>query len=215
VEDAAFIARLRGGDETAYRDLISRRHVAMVRLAMVFCRIRETAEEVVQETWITVFTGLDTYTGEGSLPSWISGIVVNKARIRAVRDRRMVNFSDLAAAEAGPDAADLDPGWFSGAGRWAEPPAAWSGITPETEASDRQLLLHLSEAIDALPPAQRAAVLLRDVQGTAPAEICQMLEITEGNLRVLLHRARLALRARIDALITPARFTAGGGGNSL
>lgn len=202
MEDPRYIQRLRDGDQAAYRDLVRRHHTGFVRLARVFCRIHATAEEVVQDTWIAVLTGIGGYSGDAPLKAWISGIVVNKARSRAVRDGRIRSFSDFAGHDD-QDANGLDPERFTANGAWAEPPAPWDGLTPEREASDRELLGHLAEAIETLPEAQRAVVLLRDVEGVEPAEICRMLEITEGNLRVLLHRARTRLRAAVEARVAP------------
>jgi RNA polymerase sigma-70 factor (ECF subfamily) len=208
-EDADFVARLRAGDQNAYRALVRRHHTGFVRLARVFCRIQATAEEVVQDAWIAVLTGIGGYSGEAPLKAWISGIVVNKARTRAVRDGRMRSFSDFARSD-GEDATGLDPERFAANGAWAEPPAPWDGLTPEREAADRELLGHLSTEIEALPEAQRAVVLMRDVEGVEPAEICRLLGITDGNLRVLLHRARTRLRAAIEARLVPARGPGGG-----
>ena len=208
-EDAAFVARLRAGDQGSYRELVRRHHTGLVRLARVFCRVHATAEEVVQETWIAVLTGIGGYSGEAPLRAWISGIVVNKARSRAVRDGRVRSFSDF-AGRGDDDANGLDPERFTAAGSWADPPALWDGPTPERAAADRELLQHLAEEIESLPEAQRAVVLLRDVEGVDPTEICRMLGITDGNLRVLLHRARTKLRAAIEARMLPARGAIGG-----
>lgn len=198
MEDAAFIARLQNGDEAAYRDLVGRRHSGLVRLAQSFCGTRATAEEVVQETWVTVLTNLDTYSGISPFGAWLAGIVVNKARQRAVRDSRVRNFSDMAVATADGDDGDVDADRFGGDGSWTSPPMPWDGITPEREVGDRQLLALAAEAIESLPPSQKAVVLLRDVEGQDPAEICRILGISEGNMRVMLHRGRARLRAIIE-----------------
>jgi RNA polymerase sigma-70 factor (ECF subfamily) len=210
IEDSAFLARLRAGEQTAFRDLVRQHHTGFVRLARVFCRVHATAEEVVQESWIAVLTGIGAYAGEAPLKAWISGIVVNKARSRAVRDGRIRSFSDF-AGQNDEEANGLDVERFTANGAWAEPPAPWDGLTPEREAADRELLGHLAEAIEMLPEAQRAVVLLRDVEGVEPAEICRMLAISEGNLRVLLHRARTRLRAAIDIRLAPVRVPEKGG----
>lgn len=208
-EDAAFVARLRAGDQNAYRALVRRHHTGLVRLARVFCRVQATAEEVVQDAWIAVLTGIGGYSGEAPLKTWISGIVVNKARTRAVRDGRMRSFSDFVRQDDA-EANGLDPERFTANGAWAEPPAPWDGLTPEREAADREVLGYLAAEIETLPEAQRAVVLLRDVEGVEPAEICRMLGISGGNLRVLLHRARTRLRAAVEARLVPARGTGGG-----
>ncbi len=200
-EDAALLPRLRAGEEAACRELVRRHHGRLVRLAGVFTGARARAEEAVQDAWVVVVTGLDGYSGEAPLGGWITGIVMNKARTRAARDGRVVSFSDMARSEAGGPA--VDPERFSPNGHWAERFSAWSALTPEREAGDRQLLSRIGEALEALPPAQRAVVLLRDVEGQEPAAICRELGITEANMRVLLHRARVRLRDAAAALVEP------------
>lgn len=201
-ESEDFVARLRRGDQSAFRSLIVQHHAGLVRLARSFCKIEATAEEVVQDAWLAVVTGLDSFTGEAPIRSWVAAIVVNKAKTRAVRDARVSNFSDLQSAFDGEDSGfDLDR--FASDGAWLQPPQPWQGVTPERIVAGRQLAAHVGEQIDLLPPNQRAAVLLRDVQGLDPKEICATLQISEGHLRVLLHRARTRLRAAVEELIAP------------
>lgn len=200
-EDAALLPRLRAGEEAAFRALVRRHHARLVRLAAVFTGSRARAEEAVQDSWVAVVTGLDGYSGEAPLGAWITGIVVNKARTRAARDGRVAPFADLARSEAEGPA--LDPERFMPDGHWAERLLPWSSLTPEREAGDRQLLARIGEVLETLPPAQRAVVLLRDVECQEPAAICQALGITESNMRVLLHRARNRLRDAAAALVEP------------
>lgn len=199
-EDSGLVDRLRRGDEAAYREVVRLHHAGLVRLAQAFCGVRATAEEVVQDAWVAVFTGIEGYVGAAPLRSWIAGIVVNLARKRGVRDGRMRSFSDLARQEAADGVSAPDSDRFRADGGWADPPAPWDGLTPEREVGGRQMLEHLAAAVEALPPAQRAVVLLCDVDGHDTAEVCRMLGITHGNMRVLLHRARTRLRARMEAL---------------
>lgn len=208
-EDKAFVERLRAGDERAYRELVRRHHGSLVRLAKVFCYLQASAEEVVQDSWLAMVTKLDTYSGEAPLRSWICGIVVNKARTRAKRDGRMRSFSEFIREgdEDGETGLDLDR--FASGGVWTDPPLPWDGITPEREVAGRQLVEHLAVALEKLPPAQRAVVLMRDVEGVAPEQICQMLDTSEANLRVLLHRARTKLRAAMEAVVAPPRRKTG------
>ena len=201
-EDAALLPRLCAGEEAAFRALVRRHHARLVRLAAVFTGGRARAEEAVQDAWVAVVTGLDGYSGEAPLGAWISGIVVNKARTRAARDGRVVSFADLGRSEAEGPA--LEPERFLPDGHWAERVLPWASLTPEREAGDRQLLARIGEVLETLPPAQRAVVLLRDVECQEPAAICATLGITEANMRVLLHRARTRLRDAAAALIEPA-----------
>ena len=201
-ETAEFIARLRAGDQAAFRTLVTRHHAALVRLARSFCRIEATAEEVVQEAWLAVVTGLDSFTGAAPLRSWIAAIVVNKARTRAVRDARVRNFSDLRSSFDGDENGGFDLDRFAQSGAWMDPPLPWQGVTPERIFAGRQLVALVAEHLDRLPPNQRAAVLLRDVQGLDAKEVCEALGVTEVHLRVLLHRARTRLRAAVNTIVS-------------
>jgi len=204
MEDQAFVTRLRNGDEVAYRALVNLRHAGLVRLAKSFCGNRATAEEVVQDTWVAVLTSLDTYSGTAPLRSWIAGIVVNKARKRAVRDDRVRPFSDFAIATADREVDDVDADRFAGDGTWAVPPAPWDGLTPERQVGSRQLLTIAAEALETLPPMQKAVILLRDAEQQEPEEICRILEISQGNMRVMLHRGRARIRAAVERRTAPA-----------
>jgi RNA polymerase sigma-70 factor (ECF subfamily) len=215
--DTALLLRLRAGDEAAFRDLVRAQQGRLLRLARGFCRgSRATAEEVVQESWLAVITGLHRYTGEAPLSAWIAGIVVNKARTRAARDGRMVVFSDFAAGAEGDNGLDADR--FRADGHWTEAIAPWDEDTPERRAGEREMMEHLAVALETLPPAQRTVVMLRDVEGHDGAEVCRMLDLTEGNMRVLLHRGRTRLRAALETAMRPAHVTdrraAGPGGGA-
>jgi RNA polymerase sigma-70 factor (ECF subfamily) len=203
MEDQAFITRLRNGDEAAYREMITLRHAGLVRLAKSFCRSQASAEEVVQDAWVTVLTNLDTYSGAAPLRAWIAGIVVNKARQRAVRDDRIRPFSDLTVTGSDGDDDNVDADRFGGDGSWTSPPMPWDGITPEREIGGREMLAIASEALETLPPTQKAVVLLRDVEQRDPDEICRILEISEGNMRVMLHRGRARIRAAVERHAAP------------
>jgi RNA polymerase sigma-70 factor (ECF subfamily) len=194
------LAQLRAGDTTAYRTLVRDNHAGLVRLARSFCRNLATAEEVVQDSWLAVVRGLDGFTGASQLKTWIASIVVNKARTRAVRDARMRSFADMQGSFDGEGGPGFDLDRFAQSGAWIDPPLPWQGVTPERVVAGRQLMAHVADHLDRLPANQRAAVLLRDVQGLDPREVCAALEITEGHLRVLLHRARTRLRAALEAM---------------
>jgi RNA polymerase sigma-70 factor (ECF subfamily) len=198
--DEYLVRRLQGGDERALSALVGRHHLAMVRVARLYARQRETAEEVVQDAWIAVIEGIAGFEARASFKSWVLTIVANKARTRARRDGRTVLLDDLGEGEPG-----LDPDRFDAAGHWARPVGAWDEMTPERLAGDRELVAKLGEALDRLPPAQRAAVLLRDVEGLSTLQACNILGVAETNLRVLLHRARTRLRVVLEDLLAPDR----------
>jgi RNA polymerase sigma-70 factor, ECF subfamily len=196
----ALLERLRAGDEAAFRELFRRHHASFVALAQTVVRERAAAEEAVQDAWVAIVTGLDRFEGRSSLSTWMTGIVLNRARSRAVRDGRLRPFSDLAREETqGPT---FDPDRFVADGHWAEPIALWDTLDPERIVAGRELWRHVAQALDALPPAQRAVVILRDLEGRSADEIASTLGLTPGNCRVLLHRARAHLRDAVDRLVS-------------
>ena len=203
-EDHALVKRLREGDESAFVELIDRYGPMMLRVAQMYVRDRATAEEVVQETWLAVLNGIDRFEERSSLKTWIFRILTNRAKTRGERDGRVVPFSSLAGAEAEENEPSVDPDRFLGAdsrtpGAWAAPPRAW----PEDAVLDKEALGVIEMAIDKLPEAQREVILLRDVEGWTPMEVSDALEITDGNQRVLLHRARTKVRAALELYLDP------------
>ncbi len=192
------LAALRAGDEQAFLSLVSRHHRAMIRLASLYVRSTATAEEVVQETWIGVLRGLDRFEARSSLRSWIFGILVNSARTHAAREARSVPLSSL-EREVEEDAPSVDPDRFLGddhrlAGNWADPPQPW----PDASVESQEVLALVREAMATLPEAQRTVMSLRDVDGWDSGEVCEALGISEGNQRVLLHRARSRVRGYLE-----------------
>lgn len=200
------VARLRRGDESAFRDFISRHHGNMIGLALSYVQVRATAEEVVQDTWLAAIERLRQFEGRSSLKTWVFAILTNKAQTRAVRDGRISLFSEIDSELASDDPA-VDPARFTPAGSWRTPPRAFDEITPERIAADRELLLHIRSALDNLPKAQRAVIILRDVEGLSPDEVCNILGISESNHRVLLHRGRAKLRNHLETLLAPKGAT--------
>ena len=187
------VERLVAGERAAFEEVYRRHNAAMVRMCAGFVRNHATAEELVQETWIAVLKNIGGFEGRSSLAGWIYTILLNKARSRLRRDGRNVSF-DESGEDNGLQAA------FDGRGRWKDMPELWDEITPERIVAGRKVLEHVNAAIEALPSAQRAVLILRGQQGLDTAEVCAILEISEGNVRVLLHRARLAVRAALDRL---------------
>jgi RNA polymerase sigma-70 factor (ECF subfamily) len=173
----------------------------MVRLARSFVATRAAAEDVVQDTWLAVIEGLGNFEQRSSLKSWIFGILVNKARTRGVRDRRMMVFSDFASPGETSEPI-VDPARFNAAGYWTDPPLPWDELDPERVVAGQQLWAHLASAIDDLPPAQRAVIIMRDVEGHDSEETCHILGVSDVNQRVLLHRARAKLRQIVEKLVS-------------
>jgi RNA polymerase sigma-70 factor, ECF subfamily len=198
-DDAAIVERLREGDETAFAELIDRYGATMLRVARMFVKDRASAEEVVQETWLAVLNGIDRFEGRSSLKTWIFRILTNRAKTRGERDSRSLPFSALAGAEPEADEPAVDPDRFLGPdsatpGAWAAPPREW----PEERVLAGETLGVIESAIKMLPEAQREVIRLRDVEGWSPMEVTDALEISDGNQRVLLHRARSKVRAALE-----------------
>lgn len=198
-EDARLLTSLRAGHESAFRELVTRHQGPLKRFA-VACGARDAvAEEVVQETWLAALEGLDRFEGRSSLRGWLFGIVKNLARKRAVREKRMVPVSSLA-----PDSTEgplVDPARFQGddgcwPNHWAAPPRPWED--PERRLASLEARELLRKAIATLPPRHRIVLGLRDVEGLPPEEVCDLLEISAENQRVLLHRGRTALRKKLE-----------------
>lgn len=195
--DSALIRQLRVGDEAAFVGLVDRYHGRLIRLAMVFVSIRSVAEEVVQETWLGVINGIGAFEGRSTLKTWIFRILCNRAKTRGVRESRSTPFSALAdRGELGEPT--VPPERFRSIGTWAQAPRCWDDDTPEKLVLRKETMALLMRAIHALPSNQRAVVMLRDVEGLPSKEICDLLEISESNHRVLLHRGRSKLRLAIE-----------------
>jgi RNA polymerase sigma-70 factor, ECF subfamily len=196
--EQALVRALVAGEERAFNELVGRYHRSLVRLARNFVRSDALAEEVAQDTWCAVMTGIERFQGRSSLKTWIFSICVNKARTRAERERRTIPFSTFAAeSEDGEGPAVEDR--FPGGGSWTASPRGWED--PQRRAISLELREDLRAALEELPERQRLVVTLRDVEGVGLAEIGRLLELSPGNARVLLHRGRTRLRSILaDAL---------------
>ena len=201
--DAELVARLRAGDEAAFRDLVLDWHSSLLRVAQIFVPTRAVAEEVVQETWLRVLRALDRFEGRSSLKTWVFRILVNTAKTRAQREGRTIPFSSLQdPARLQEPAVDADR--FLGddhphhPGGWAVPPQE----LPEERLVAAETRARIAGAIDALPANQRAVISLRDVEGWSSEEVRNALDLSEVNQRVLLHRARAKVRAALEEYLT-------------
>lgn len=205
--ERALLQRLRAGDEAAFLELVEKYHTSLVRLAGAYTGSPAAAEDAAQETWVRALRSLDRFEGRASLKTWLFRILVNTAITHGKRAGRTLTFSDLAAADAAGLAEDPErflPAGDEWAGHWQTDPAAWRAETLEERAVRRELLARTQTAIDALPPAQRTVITLRDVEGWDTQEICNTLEISESNQRVLLHRARAKVRQALERYLEEA-----------
>lgn len=203
-DEPALIEAIRAGDERAFAQLVDEYTPSLLGVAMNHVRSRAVAEEVVQETWLGVIKGLDRFEGRSSLRSWIFAILRNTAISKGEREQRTVPMSSLATdyddEELGLDADRfLAPDHERYPGHWALGPAKWP--LPDEGLLAGETREVIAGAINELPPTQRAVITLRDVEGWDSDQVCEMLEISAGNQRVLLHRARSRVRAAIESYL--------------
>lgn len=199
-DDRVLVAALRRGDEEAFSWLLDRYDASLRRMALGFVSTPAVADEVVQETWLGVIKGIDRFEGRSSLKTWIYRIMMNIARTRGVRESRSVPFASLGGDGSEGEQPAFSPDRFQGGG-WTAPPAPWDELPVERlEAKDT--LAQVRAALAELPPSQRLVMSMRDLDGATAEEVCDLLEISPGNQRVLLHRARAKVRQRLeDALL--------------
>jgi RNA polymerase sigma-70 factor (ECF subfamily) len=196
-DERRLVEALRARDEGAFVELIDRYQASLVRVAMMYVGSRAVAEDVVGETWLGVLRGIDGFQGRSSLRTWIYRILTNTAKTRAQRERRSIPFASL-----GDDGPAVDPDRFlppghPAAGAWASPPRGWDGL-PEATLLGAETRSVIDAAIEQLPPTQREVIRLRDVEGFSSGEVRLLLELSETNQRVLLHRARSKVRAALE-----------------
>jgi RNA polymerase sigma-70 factor (ECF subfamily) len=188
-EDVELLERLRAGDEEAFLALVDRHQPSMLRLARSFVSSSAVAEEVVQDTWLGVVRGIENFAGRSSFKTWLLRILVNRAKSTGALERRSV-----AVGDAGPV---VDRSRFDASGAWMSPPQHWV-----EDSEDRLVAESMAEqiriALQELPGRQREVLLLRDVDGLSSEEVCEVLDISEGNQRVLLHRGRSRLRQVLE-----------------
>ena len=194
---------LRQGDEAAFTALVRRHHPAMLRVAQMYVSTAATAEEVIQETWIAVLNGLERFEGRSSLRTWIFRILMNVAKTRGGRESRSLPFSSLAGKDSDDWECAVDGDRFLSSdhplwpGEWAALPRRWAEL-PEHRLLSRETLDMIRAAIEQLPMSQREVITLRDIEGWGAAEVCALLDLTESNQRVLLHRARSTVRRALE-----------------
>jgi RNA polymerase sigma-70 factor (ECF subfamily) len=201
--DDDLVQALRRGHEDAFVALVSRYYSAMLSLALLYVPSHAVAEEVVQETWLAVLQGISRFEGRSSLKTWMFHILVNIAKTRGQREERSVPLSSLAELDLDRDEPAVEPERFLPADHelwphhWMQAPQSWAAL-PEEQLLARETGIRIQQAIAALPPMQREVIRLRDVEGWSGEEVCNILELSETNQRVLLHRARSKVRASLE-----------------
>lgn len=190
--------------EESFETFVIQQQDRLVRMALRHVANRETAEEVVQETWLAVLNGLDRFEGRSSLYAWICAILLHKAKDRGVREKRQRTFSDFECHDDEYGDA-IDPSWFrqyrDASGHSAGVPHLYDDRTPESLLASKQAIVCLREAIQALPVHLKEVLLLRDAQGIETGEVCRRLHISESNLYVRLHRARERVRTAVESVL--------------
>jgi RNA polymerase sigma-70 factor (ECF subfamily) len=185
--DMELVERLKRGDAEAFAALLRRHQGKVYRLAMNMTRNSQDAEEVTQDVFLTVYRKLGAFDGRAAFSTWLYRVATNAALMK-LRGRR--SEPHLPIEEAGPT--------FAADGRFARPVADWSEL-PEDQLLSAESRRVLAEAIEALPPDYKAAVVLRDIEGLSNQEVAETVGTTVLAVKSRLHRARLALRERLAA----------------
>jgi RNA polymerase sigma-70 factor (ECF subfamily) len=202
--DLAIVERLRAGDDATFLQLVEKLDPSMRRVARMYVSTDAVAEECVQDAWLGVLQGLDGFEGRAALRTWIFRILVNIAKTRGQREGRSTPFSSLLGDDLDEPAVPADAFQQPGedrAGWWSTPPTDWQG-EPEDRALAAELRAVLGATLEQLPPMQAVVLRLRDVEGLSSEEVRNVLDLTETNQRVLLHRARSKLRGAVEAYRT-------------
>jgi RNA polymerase sigma-70 factor (ECF subfamily) len=201
---AELVAALRAGDEQAFTVLIEELGPSMLRVARMYVATRAVAEDVVQETWLAVLSGIERFEGRSSLKTWIFRILTNRAKTRGEREGRSVPFSSFASDADADEGVTVDVDRFRSGGQftghWTSAPSRWSEL-PENRLVGKETIAIAEAAIAALPESQRTVITMRDVDGLSSEEVRNVLGLSESNQRVLLHRARAKVRRALETYL--------------
>jgi RNA polymerase sigma-70 factor (ECF subfamily) len=200
-DDAHLVAALRQGDEAAFELLVARYHTSLIRLAQHYVASYALAEEVAQDTWLALVRGLGRFEGRSSLKTWLFHILTNQAKTRGQREGRSIPFSAFERVADEDAEPAVDPLRFRasepGAGHWATPPQSWEHL-PEERMLAKETRACIDATLATLPPHQRIVLTLRDMEGFSSRDVCALLDVSESNQRVLLHRARSRIRSALE-----------------
>lgn len=191
VDDAELLRRLLGGDEKAFTELVVRYNATLVRVALYYVNNQASAEDVAQDTWIAVLRGIDRFEGRSSFKTWLFHILVNRARSTGTKEHRSIPV-DPTSSEHSVAANRFDDG-----GTWLVPPEPFTDAI-DNAVSNEKIVRLVHEAVARLPEPQQAVVTLRDVEGLSTMEVAALLELSEANVRVILHRGRARVRNDVE-----------------
>jgi RNA polymerase sigma-70 factor (ECF subfamily) len=192
MDDAELLNRLLAGDEKAFRELVVRYNATLIRVALYYVNNQSSAEDVAQDTWIAVLKGVDRFEGRSSFKTWLFHILVNRARTTGAKEHRSIPVDPMSSAATVPTSR------FDEGGTWRVPPAPFTDAIDESLSNERILRL-VRESIARLPEPQQAVVTLRDVEGLSTMEVAELLDLSEANVRVILHRGRARVRGDVEA----------------
>jgi RNA polymerase sigma-70 factor (ECF subfamily) len=199
-QDEQDIDALRSGDRAAFTRLVARHHRRLLVVARAIVG-DVWADEVVQEAWIAAHRALPKFEGRSSLQTWLYTIVRNEARTRLGKEARYVSLDSHRNAQDGHTHEDTLRALsleFRGDGHWQSAPSDWHTESPLQLLEHDQLQRCIDSTLQRLSADQRAVFTLRDLQQMELQQICNILELSNSNVRVLLHRARLTLMQVID-----------------
>jgi RNA polymerase sigma-70 factor (ECF subfamily) len=204
-DETALITALRARDEAAFADLVDLHAPSMLRIARGYVPSTAIAEEVVQETWLALLTGIDSFEGRSSVRTWLFTVMINIAKRRGIRERRDADVAVAAFTDGTVDPARFRAAGQEWSGHWreAQEPSPFPA-TPEGSVLGSELISMAQEALEGLPERQRVVVTLRDMLGFDSAEVCELLDVSVANQRVLLHRGRAAVRNQLENYLRDA-----------
>jgi RNA polymerase sigma-70 factor (ECF subfamily) len=191
VEDSELLDQMRAGNEKAFTELVARYQSLLVRIAQFYVNSAATAEDVAQETWIAVIRGVEKFEGRSSFKTWLLHILVNRARSTGSREHRSTSW-DSAWTEESEFARRFDQ-----RGMWQDPPTPFTDVI-EDGIVNEPIVRSVHAAIGRLPDVQRTVVTLRDVEGLSTTEVATLLDLSEPNVRVILHRGRSRIRSEVE-----------------
>lgn len=184
--ESDLIHRLRGGDEVAYEALVRQYGGRMLAIARRFFPNDQDADDSVQDAFISVFQSIESFEATSKLSTWLHRIVVNAClmRIRSQRRRETPSLEDHLPR-------------FASDGHHTESISAWTcPVSQNMQAETRE---QVRNAINDMPGPYREVLLLRDIEEFDTEETARLLNITPGNVKTKLHRARQALRSQLEA----------------
>ena len=190
LNDKDLVRLARERDEAAVRAITSRYNRRLFRIARSILRNDAEAEDVVQETYVRAFTGLDLFRGDAAFGTWITRIAMNEALGRLRRRRPTVDWETYGANRNEAEIINF--------------PASAASIDPEKTMAQSEVRAVLEHAIDELPDAFRAVFVTRIVEGMSVEETADLFGLQPETVKTRLHRARVLLRAELDRQLGPA-----------